>query len=159
MIRGCSVGGTLQHDALNTSRQVMLQALHSLNRAFIPKNTSLALRHCSSHSLLCLRLRGDDREQWRRTLTRDGEWCHRSAPQISPRQDDRVKLRTVPRRWYFTDRCFQVGNSALCFQPCLCPKELFRGFWWPCKIWNTCSSLGGWWLHNEQWEQNQTEHR
>lgn len=67
------MGGTLQRDALNTSRQVMLQALHSLNRAFIPENTSLALRHCSSHSLLCLRLRGDDREQWRRTLTRDGE--------------------------------------------------------------------------------------
>lgn len=69
----CSVGGTLQQHALTTRRQVMLRALHSLNRAFIPKNTSPALRHSSSHSLLCLRLRGDDREQWRWTLTRDGE--------------------------------------------------------------------------------------
>lgn len=32
---GGVVGGTLQHGALNASRQVMLGALHSLKRAFI----------------------------------------------------------------------------------------------------------------------------
>lgn len=68
-----SGGGTLQHRALNTSRQVMLGALHSLKRAFIPENASLARRRCSPHSLLCLRLRGDDRQQRNRTLSRQGE--------------------------------------------------------------------------------------
>lgn len=67
------VGGTLQHGALNASRQVMLGALHSLKRAFILENASLALGRCSPHSLLCLRLRGDDRRQRSRTLCRQAE--------------------------------------------------------------------------------------
>lgn len=67
------MGGTFQHGALNASRQVMLGALHSLKRAFFLENSSLALGRCSPHSLLCLRLRGDDRRQQSRTLFRQGE--------------------------------------------------------------------------------------
>lgn len=119
-----SVGGTLQHHALNTSRQVMLPALHSLNHAFIPENTSLALQRWSSHSPLCLRLRGDDRQQWGRTLTRHGEWCHRSEPRSPPRRDDCVKLHTFPQlKWAsgnFTDK-----NSTWASSPAFISKKDF----------------------------------
>lgn len=77
------MGGTLQRRALNTSRQVMLEALHSVSRAFIPENTSLGLRRCSSHSLLCLRLRAADRQQPSCTLSRHGCGTHRPSRFVS----------------------------------------------------------------------------
>lgn len=62
----CSVGGTPQQpQPLNKSRRVMLPAPRSSSHSFTPqekKKTSPALHYSLSHSLLSVRLRGDDSE-------------------------------------------------------------------------------------------------
>lgn len=122
MIRGSVLWEELFSTAApNKSRRVMLQALLSFSRSFIPKKTSLTLHYYCAHSLFSVRLGGDDREQRRLTMSRLAKWCHHCEPRMPLSREETgafvgsyAQLQIVDMSWHFMGNMQKPSSVRFC---------------------------------------------